>query len=53
MYGTMYMNIVMIMGYSCKNTATSKNLSRLHFHILTNIGTQHIITGKKMALKYN
>jgi hypothetical protein len=24
MCGTMYMNIVMIMGYSCKNTATSK-----------------------------
>lgn len=54
MCGTMYMNIVMIMGYSCEDTATSKNLSRLqHFHILTNIETQHIITGKKMALKYN
>lgn len=48
------MNIVMIMGYSCKNTGTSKNLSQLqHFHILTNIETEHIMTGKKMALKYN
>jgi len=38
MCGTLYMNIVMIMGYSCKNTTTSKNLSKLqHFNILTNI----------------
>lgn len=54
MCGTMYMVIVMIMGYSCKNIATSKNLSRVqNFHILTDIETEHIITGKKMALKYN
>jgi hypothetical protein len=38
MCGTTHMNIVMTMGYSCKNTGSSKNLSQLqHFHILTNI----------------
>ena len=42
--GTIYMNIAMIMGYSCKYTTTSKNLSRLqHLHILTYMWdwTQH------------